>query len=131
MVFASATTRGRVNMSTPRAARTPRPIIAIWSPRWKVPGPSPVLPCRPVAMNANTPKITGAAIQQTIRARWGRAVTVAGTSVTTPSLSQPAGVDVGDQDGPGAEVVELVHDAVHLGAQHHRLDRHPAFAVQR
>ena len=45
--------------------------------------------------------------------------------------SEPAGVDVGDEDGPGAELVQVVHDPLGLLAEHHRADRDPALVVQR
>ena len=39
-------------------------------------------------------------------------------------------MDVGDQDRAGPDLVQLVHDPVHVGAQHHGLDGDPPFAVQ-
>jgi len=45
--------------------------------------------------------------------------------------SQPAGVDVGDQNGPRPDVVERVHDPVHLGAEDHGLHGDPALPVER
>src|SRR5436190_8342405 len=45
-------------------------------------------------------------------------------------VSEPAGRDVGDEDGPGAEVVELVHDRVRHPPRHHRADGAPAAVLQ-
>src|SRR6478609_11906093 len=42
-----------------------------------------------------------------------------------------AGVDAADQDGAGAEVVELVHDPVGFPLGHHRADGHPVRIAQR
>ena len=46
-------------------------------------------------------------------------------------LSEPAGMDVGDQDAAGAEVVELVHQPLGAVARDHRADGDPALAMQR
>src|SRR6478736_9370804 len=43
--------------------------------------------------------------------------------------SQAAGRDVGDEDGPGAEVVELVHEPVAADARHHGAHGHPRLVL--
>jgi len=55
----------------------------------------------------------------------------AGGSSPPAGWSQPAGVDVRDQDGPRADVVQRVHDPVHLGAEDHGLHGDPALPVER
>ena len=54
-----------------------------------------------------------------------------GTAPPSVRPSQPARVDVGDEDRAGAEVVELVHDLVRPAARHHGPHGDPAAVVQR
>src|SRR5689334_7138819 len=120
MWSASAVTRGRQKARMPRAIRMPRPIIALWSPRSNWPELSnPLDPCRPklIAVNSTTtPAAVGSAIQRIFF----------GLNITTFLTLQPAIRDVGDQDGAGAQLVELVHDPVHVGPLDHGLDGDPA-----
>ena len=43
--------------------------------------------------------------------------------------SEPARVQRGHEDGPGPDVVQLVHDPMYVGPQHHGLHRHPALPM--
>src|SRR3954452_24192311 len=134
MAAASATTRGRQKARMPRAISTPRPIIAVWSPRSNRPEFSkPVEPCNPKLSAVKSTTTTPAEMPATQRILRGRYVTVVSSTVTrlptapatrnrTGAASQPAVRDVGDQDGAGTELVQLVHGAVHRGAPDHRLD---------
>src|SRR5699024_4982385 len=49
---------------------------------------------------------------------------------TGPARSQPARRDLGDEDGPGPEVVELVHDAVRPAPRDHRPYGAPRLVVE-
>src|SRR5688500_4134309 len=45
------------------------------------------------------------------------------------TASQAAGRDVGDEDGAGSEVVELVHETVAADARHHGAHRDPGVVL--
>src|SRR3954447_12019676 len=71
-----------------------------------------------------TPKPAAANITPIGRKRSGR------DGRSRPDGSEPAGMDVGGEDPPGTDLVELVHDLLRAVARHHRADRHPPLAVQ-
>src|SRR5215207_7957702 len=104
----------------------PRPTIASWSLALKDPPPS-VPPRSAVPTTAKNATIATALAQHTIRSRCGRARTISLMGLT----SQPARVDVGHQDASRTDLVQLVHDPVGVLARDHRLNGHPALAVQR
>ena len=89
---ASASTRGRANIMIAAPRQRPRPIMAIWSPRWKTPGPSPTEPCRPNDTDVNTTRTATADTRHTTRNRRGRkttAVPTAPESATFPFAGPP------------------------------------------
>src|SRR6478735_2416169 len=45
--------------------------------------------------------------------------------------SEPAGMDVGEEDAAGADLEELVHESLGAGARDHRPHRRPPVAMER
>src|SRR3954454_14100271 len=56
---------------------------------------------------------------------------VCATTAPAGALSEAAGMDVGDQDAPGTEVVELAHQPLGAVARHHHPYGAPAVPMKR
>src|SRR4051812_40256002 len=147
----SARSRGQVSDSRASASSRPVPAMPTWSAVVK-PTPSPEVLRRSSAATANSTSTATAASTAYQTALTGRAVTTSGTTgslrATPGSLiccspvltagtphsrqaSQPTRMDVGDQDGAGPDLPQLVHDPVGVAARHHRAHRRPARGAQR
>ena len=94
-----------------------------------VPGPGRPARSAPIAPKSSTD--TTATVIATAGPARPEGPLVVRAQRLTNGRSQPAGVDVGDQDRPGPDVVQLVHDLVGARPRHHRAHGDPALVVQR
>src|SRR6478672_5958230 len=109
---------------------TPRPAKKSRSPTLQL--PSSAGPGRSRAITPNTTRVAIAKPIDTARPRRGRKGAKADSSLSSwPSgpgsviASQPAGGDVGHEDRPGTQVIQLVHDRVGPRARNHGADGRP------
>src|SRR5690349_13886150 len=125
---AATVTRERISANqTARAIRPRKTSVPFWKGvnRARTSGPNAIQVVRTSATS-----ITPRAVP-TMRAPKGRHVCGSSAGLALIAISQTAGVDVGEQDRPRAELVEVVHQLLSAVAGDHRAHRHPAFAMQR
>src|SRR4051794_15981779 len=125
---ASATTRERTRANQSEKANRPS---AITVPRWKPVNFAWVSASKPTHASAHTTSRPAPRTVPAIRTPNGRHVCGKVGSAGAAGRSEPAGMDVGEQDAAGTDVEQLVHQSLGAVARDHRADRDPALAMKR